>query len=100
MPHEHSDDSAGNEPKEQPHDGTPRTAFQRVLVVLFKVSLIAFLLLGAALVLSQLLGVVVGSGTIVEGVGATLAVPMTVMAGVAGLLGFVMSYVFHWEVSD
>lgn len=100
MSETNSNDSAGDGPAGARQDGTPHTPGQRVLAVLFKVSLVAFLVLGAALVLSQLVGVIVGSGTIVEGVSATLAVPMTVMAGIAGLLGFVMSYVFHWEVSD
>lgn len=79
---------------------SPQTFVQTALTTLFKVSLLAFLALGIALVLAQLAGVILGRGPLVEAAAATLAIPMTVAAGVAGLLGFVMSYVFHWEVSD
>lgn len=69
-------------------------------MALFKLSLLGFLLIGAVLVLGQLLGLVVRSPGIVSGITDVLALPMTVLAAVAGILGFAMSYLYRWDTSD
>ncbi|AXB47899.1 hypothetical protein [Amycolatopsis albispora] len=74
-----------------------RTLLKRVTMPVFKVGLVVFLVLGVVLVLGQAAGIVVGDGTLVEGVAGVLAVPMTTAAAVTGLLGFVLSYLHHWS---
>lgn len=87
--------SQSNESSSEPLHG-----LRRVLMALFKVLLVAFLALGSVLVLVQLFGVIVGGSSIVTGVVDVLALPTTVIASIAGILGFAMSYVFHWKSSD
>ncbi|TMR20798.1 hypothetical protein ETD86_17540 [Nonomuraea turkmeniaca] len=69
---------------------------KRLTMVLFKIGLVLFLALGVAVVLAQAVGLVAGSPGLVSGAVSALGLAMTVAAGVTGLLGFVMSYLFHW----
>lgn len=87
--------SQSNESSSEPLHG-----LRRALMALFKVLLVAFLVLGSVLVLAQFFGVIVGNSGIVTGIVDMLALPTTVIASVAGVLGFAMSYVFHWKSSD
>lgn len=73
---------------------------RRLTMVLFKIGLVLFLALGVVLVLAQAAGLIAGSPGLVSGAVAALGVPMTVAAGVTGLLGFVMSYVYHWKTGE
>ncbi|WP_210604074.1 hypothetical protein [Brevibacterium oceani] len=78
----------------------PLHGLRRALMALFKVLLVAFLVLGSVLVIVQLIGVIIGGSSLVVGVVDALALPTTVAASAAGLLGFAMSYIFHWKSSD
>ncbi|MGP3957690.1 hypothetical protein ACTWPT_16945 [Nonomuraea sp. 3N208] len=69
---------------------------KRLTMVLFKIGLVLFLVLGVSVVLAQAAGLVAGSPGLVSGAVSALGLAMTVAAGVTGLLGFVMSYLFHW----
>ncbi|MEV1002545.1 hypothetical protein [Nonomuraea sp. NPDC050202] len=71
-----------------------------VTMVLFKIGLVLFLVLGVALVLTQAAGLVAGSPGLVSGAVSALGMAMTVSAGVTGLLGFLMSYLFHWKAGE
>jgi hypothetical protein len=71
-----------------------------LIMVLFKIGLVLFLVLGVALVLVQAAGLVFGSPGLVSGAVSALGMAMTVSAGVTGLLGFLMSYLFHWKVGE
>ncbi|TDC22015.1 hypothetical protein E1265_16695 [Streptomyces sp. 8K308] len=74
-----------------------RTVAQRVTMPLFKTALVACLLLGTVVVLCQAIGVAGRDAGLVSGVVDGLGKAMTTTAGVAGLLAFVMSYLFRWE---
>lgn len=83
--------------------GQPSNSPKRIngaLMAVFKVVLIAFLALGAVVVLTQLVGTILGRGDIVSGVVDLLGLPMTASASIAGLLGFIMAYTFHWKSED
>ncbi|AQZ61218.1 unnamed protein product [[Actinomadura] parvosata subsp. kistnae] len=71
-----------------------------LIMVLFKIGLVLFLALGVAVVLVQAAGLVAGSPGLVSGAVSALGLAMTVSAGVTGLLGFVMSYLFHWKTGE
>lgn len=83
-----------------PSVSRPRAMARRVTMPLFKLGLAVFLLLGIIVVVCQAIGIIVGSGSLASGVTDHLGLPMTVAAGVTGLLGFVMSYLFPWDKSD
>lgn len=63
--------------------------------VLFRVSVLAFLIGGAAVVALQALGLVLGAGDFVNAVSDNVAPWAYGAAGVAGLLAFAMSYFPH-----
>ncbi|GAA2207710.1 hypothetical protein GCM10009850_031680 [Nonomuraea monospora] len=71
-----------------------------IVMVLFKIGLVLFLTLGVVVVLVQAAGLVIGSPGLVSGAVSALGMAMTVSAGVTGLLGFVMSYLFHWKTGE
>lgn len=71
-----------------------------VTMILFKIGLVLFLTLGIAVVLVQAVGLVAGSSGLVSGAVSALGMAMTVAAGVTGLLGFVMSYLYHWKAGE
>ncbi|MEV0384671.1 hypothetical protein [Nonomuraea sp. NPDC050643] len=73
---------------------------KRLTMVLFKIGVVLFLALGVGIVLVQAAGLVVGSPGLVSGAVSALGMAMTVSAGVTGLLGFVMSYLFHWQTGE
>ncbi|GAB2756377.1 hypothetical protein [Amycolatopsis magusensis] len=77
-----------------------RTLLKRVTMPVFKLGLVVFLVLGVVLVLGQAAGLVVGDGTLVEGVAGALALPMTTAAAVTGLLGFLLSYLHRWSAGE
>ncbi|MCT1656855.1 hypothetical protein [Brevibacterium luteolum] len=87
-----------NVPKRQ--SGNPPKGINWALMTIFKVMLVAFLTLGAVVVLTQLVGTVLGRGDIVSGVVDSLGLPMTLTASIAGLLGFIMAYTFHWKSEE
>jgi hypothetical protein len=73
---------------------------KRATMTLFKIGLVVFLALGIAVVLAQAAGLVAGDPGLVSGAVSSLGMAMTVAAGVTGLLGFVMSYLFHWKAGE
>jgi hypothetical protein len=83
-----------------PSVSRPRVVARRVTMPLFKLGLAVFLLLGIVVVICQAIGIVIGSPSLASGVTDHLGLPMTVAAGITGLLGFVMSYLFTWDKSD
>ncbi|WP_190823453.1 hypothetical protein [Saccharopolyspora pogona] len=70
---------------------------RRITMPLFKLGLAVFLLLGVIVVGAQAVGVVTANAGLVSGVVDSLGKAMTVAAGVTGLLGFAMSYLFKWQ---
>ncbi|SEH01867.1 hypothetical protein SAMN05444920_122118 [Nonomuraea solani] len=73
---------------------------KNLIMVLFKIGVVLFLALGVIVVLVQAAGLVAGSPGLVSGAVSALGMAMTVAAGVTGLLGFVMSYLFHWQTGE
>jgi hypothetical protein len=65
---------------------------KNLLSVLFRLSVLAFLLGGAAVVALQAAGIVLGNGAFVEAVTDVVAPWAYGAAGVAGLLAFALSY--------
>ncbi|ADD41326.1 hypothetical protein [Stackebrandtia nassauensis] len=72
----------------------------RILDGAFRTSLLLFLLGGAIVVATQAVGLVGGNGPLVEGAVTWVGTPTYVLAGLAGLLGFVLSYLKGWDTSD
>lgn len=72
----------------------------RVLELLFRCCLVLFLLGGFAIVLTQAAGVVVGSQHVVVSAAEIVGPPTYALAGVTGLLGFVLAYLRGWDTSD
>jgi hypothetical protein len=66
----------------------------------FRVCLALFLLGGAILVLLQLAGLITGAGPLVVGAVDWVGLPTFALAGVAGLLGFALSYLKGWDTAD
>lgn len=64
----------------------------RLVDAVFRVSLVVFLLLGCALVLLQLVGVIGLSSGLVVGASERLGPPAFMAAGVTGVLAYVLSY--------
>jgi len=83
-----------------PSVSRPRALARRVTMPLFKLGLAVFLLLGIVVVTCQAIAIVVGNASLASGAADHLGLPMTVAAGITGLLSFVMSYVFTWDKSD
>ncbi|WP_433429361.1 hypothetical protein [Nonomuraea sp. CA-141351] len=73
---------------------------KRLTMILFKIGLVLFLALGVVVVLAQAVGLVFGNPGLVSGAVSALGMAMTVSAGVTGLLGFVMSYLFRWKAGE
>ena len=72
----------------------------RLLDGAFRVSLALFLLGGAVVVLMQAIGLVAGTGGLVEGAVSWVGTPTYILAGLSGVLGFVLSYLKGWDTSD
>ncbi len=70
-----------------------------VISVLFRVSVLAFLVGGAAVVALQAIGLVLGAGGFVNAVSDHVAPWAYGASGVAGLLAFAMSYFPHGDDS-
>ncbi|MER7201653.1 hypothetical protein CG723_09470 [Streptomyces sp. CB01635] len=64
----------------------------RSLHILFRVSVIGFLAGGAVIVLGQLLGIALGNADWVAAVEEHAGPPTFIVAGVSGLIAFVLSY--------
>ncbi|MFC4010496.1 hypothetical protein ACFOY2_24935 [Nonomuraea purpurea] len=73
---------------------------KNLTMILFKIGVVLFLALGVVVVLTQAVGLVVGDPGLVSGAVSALGMAMTVAAGVTGLLGFVMSYIFQWKSGE
>ncbi|MFC4121039.1 hypothetical protein [Nonomuraea zeae] len=71
-----------------------------LIMALFKAGVVLFLALGVVVVLAQAVGLVTGNPGLVSGAVSMLGMAMTVAAGVTGLLGFLMSYLFHWQTGE
>ena len=71
-----------------------------ILDRVFVVGLVVFLLLGSVIVLVQLWGVITGNGAMTIAVEKMLGKPTFYVAPVAGLIGFVQSYLYGWKSGD
>ncbi|MGY0490004.1 hypothetical protein [Streptomyces sp. WG-D5] len=65
---------------------------RRLLHVLFRLSIVAFLIGGTVTVLGQALGIVLGDAAWVETVAADAGPATCVAASICGMLSFVLSY--------
>ncbi|CAG7583391.1 hypothetical protein ACVH9Z_00665 [Rhodococcus opacus] len=74
--------------------------FQKSFSTLFRISVVAFLLGGLAIVLGQSVGLILGDGVVVTHVEELLAPYAYGAAGIAGLLAFVLSYFHHGGEED
>ncbi|MCF2572116.1 hypothetical protein [Brevibacterium sp. UCMA 11754] len=84
-------------------DTTPtgiRALLAWLLLLLFKITLVAFLVLGTVLVLTQLAGALFAQQTLVSGAMDVLFAPTTACAAITGLAGFAIAYVLKWDTSD
>ncbi|GAA1209599.1 hypothetical protein [Prauserella alba] len=72
----------------------------RTLDSTFRVCLALFLIGGVVVVATQVLGLVAGNGPLIEAAVEWAGTPTFVLAGVAGLLGFILSYLKGWDTSD
>ena len=61
-------------------------------MVVFEITLPLFLLMGTALVLTQLVGALIGNGAIVLGINSALKTYSIWVASVCAFSGFIMSY--------
>lgn len=73
---------------------------RKILDMVFIVGLLAFLLLGSAIVIGQLYGVVTGNGALTIGVSKALGKTTFYIAAVVGLIGYVQSYLYGWKSGD
>lgn len=62
-------------------------------MVVFEITLPLFLLMGTVLVLTQLVGALIGNGAIVLGINSALKTYSIWVASVCAFSGFIMSYV-------
>lgn len=67
----------------------------KILDKVFIVSLIAFLLLGAILVIGQLAGLIFQQGELIIKVNDLLAKPAFILSSIAGVLGFIIPAIKH-----
>lgn len=67
---------------------------------IFAISQMVFLLLGSAIVVTQMFGVVTLDGQTAEWAKKTLALPAFYASCVTGLTGFVLSYFYKWNLDD
>jgi len=73
---------------------------RKILDMVFIVGLLAFLLLGSAIVIGQLYGVVTGNGALTIGIFQALGKTTFYIAAVVGLIGYVQSYLYGWKSGD
>lgn len=64
-----------------------------ICMVIFEITLPLFLLMGAVLVLTQLVGALIGNGAIVLGINNALKTYSIWVASICAFSGFIMSYV-------
>ncbi|WP_410663817.1 hypothetical protein [Amycolatopsis sp. lyj-84] len=64
----------------------------RILLAATRVCLFAFLVGGGVVVAGQTLGIIVGSGQLVTAFGTDIADNVCVIAGIAGILAFLLLY--------
>ncbi len=64
----------------------------RILLAATRVCLFAFLVGGGVVVAGQTLGIIVGSGPLVTAFGTDIADNVCVIAGIAGILAFLLLY--------
>lgn len=64
----------------------------RILSLIFTVTVILFMLMGAAIVLVQLIGIILGNGAMVLGVSKAIKNLSTEIAAVCGFAGFFAAY--------
>lgn len=72
----------------------------KMLDVLFVVGLVAFMGLGTIIVVVQLFAVLTTNGPLATSVSKALAKPACVAASIAGLIGFIEGYIYHWKTGD
>ena len=73
---------------------------RKILDIVFIVGLLAFLLLGSAIVVGQLYGVLTGNGALTIGVFQKLGKTTFYIASAVGLIGYVQSYLYGWKSGD
>nr|WP_232328111.1 hypothetical protein [Kibdelosporangium sp. MJ126-NF4]CEL17339.1 hypothetical protein [Kibdelosporangium sp. MJ126-NF4]CTQ91433.1 hypothetical protein [Kibdelosporangium sp. MJ126-NF4] len=75
-------------------------AMQRILLTASRVCLAVFLLGGIAVTLGQTIGIVTGSGPLVELFGTSVADTACVTAGIASVLAYLLVYTGKEKVQD
>lgn len=63
----------------------------KTLEKLFIIALVGFLTLGAIIVFTQIIGLIIQQGQLIVSVNEILATPAFVLSSVAGILGFVIT---------
>lgn len=69
-----------------------KNACRKFFSVLYKICLVAFMILGIIIVVAQLIGSVIGSGVLVNGVSSALGTISIVAAALCALAAFIFSY--------
>ena len=75
-------------------------SFRKVLDNVFVVGVIAFMLMGSAIVLIQAYCIVVADGALSKSIMKTLGKPTFIIASITGLIGFVQGYLKGWTTKD
>lgn len=70
-----------------------KKAIYDICMVIFEITLPLFLLMGTVLVLTQLVGALIGNGAIVLGINNALKTYSIWVASICAFSGFIMSYV-------
>lgn len=73
---------------------------RKILDIAFVIGLLAFLLLGSAIVAGQLYGVLTGNGALTIGIFKDLGKTTFYIASAVGLIGYVQSYLYGWKSGD
>lgn len=83
-----------------PTHGPRRTRLIQIMTAVFVVLLVAMLLTGTVLVLTQLVGVAVLSADLVAGVDAVMGPVVFGIAGTLGIWTLLLSYANGWKPSE
>lgn len=73
---------------------------RKVLDNIFVIGVIAFMLMGSAIVLIQAYCIVVADGALSRSIMKTLGKPTFIVASITGLIGFVQGYINGWSMGD
>lgn len=69
-----------------------KTTINNICMVIFEITLPLFLLMGTALVLTQLVGALMGNGALVLGINSALKTYSIWVASICAFSGYIMGY--------